>query len=90
MACSTDIPDWCLVEAGLPVDLSRAPTVAELQRMREVSPIAYASKIEVPMLILVGAKDRRVPPPQGPELYAALKGAGKPVRMHIYPGAFVA
>lgn len=64
MFFSTDIPDWCLVEAGLePQDLHVA-SVEALAAMQKVSPLQYAGAVTAPTLILIGDNDLRVPPDQ--------------------------
>jgi len=51
----------------------------------EQSPIAYASQIKTPTLILCDTGDFRVPITQSYELYHALKDNGVPVRFFAYP-----
>ena len=64
MLFSTDIPDWCMVEAGLePCELHDV-TADMLEAMRRASPLQYASKVTAPTLVLLGDNDLRVPPDQ--------------------------
>ncbi|CAI5968411.1 unnamed protein product [Closterium sp. NIES-64] len=68
MVGTTDIPDWCFVEAfGQPgmAAFSDSPTAAELQTFLKASPITYASKVKVPTLFVLGGKDLRVPSSNG-------------------------
>ena len=51
----------------------------------EQSPIAYASKITTPTLILSDTGDVRVPVVQSYQLYRALRDNGVPVRFIAYP-----
>ena len=80
MLGSSDIPDWCAAEALIGYS-SRSGTsrtkeslefdpVAQLNednliRMRRVSPVHWIANVRAPTLMLLGAKDRRVPPSQG-------------------------
>lgn len=41
--------------------------------LHAASPIAYVDSVEVPVLLLIGASDRRVSPTQGTNYYHALK-----------------
>jgi dipeptidyl aminopeptidase/acylaminoacyl peptidase len=43
----------------------------------ERSPVSYAAQVQAPLLILMGAEDKRVPAKQGEEMVAALQKAGK-------------
>ena len=72
----------------------QVPTELELRKLYEMSPLvalasrpAAAPPTQVPLLLLLGTDDRRVPPAQGTELYRWLKAHGWPVQMHLYPGA---
>jgi len=51
------------------------------------SPVRFAHKVKVPVLILHGDQDIRVPLEQGQMFYHALKHNGSPVEMVIYPRA---
>ena len=83
----TDIPDWCFVEsAGLGGQAYReAPDAAQLALMRAVSPVAYIDSVQAPVLMLLGAKDRRVPPSNGLAYARALKHRGVAVRTIVFP-----
>lgn len=73
----TDIPDWCWVEAcGAGAAAARggaAPSLADLERFRDVSPIAHVDKVTAPLLFLLGGKDRRVPPADATRYVSALR-----------------
>ncbi len=60
-------------------------TAAELWRDR--SAIYHAPEITTPTLILHGQEDRRVPVSQGQEFYRALRRAGVPTELVLYPRA---
>ena len=83
----TDIPDWCFVEsAGLGGPAYReAPDAAQLALMRAVSPVEHIDRVRAPVLMLLGAKDRRVPPSNGLAYARALKHRGVPVRTIVFP-----
>lgn len=51
------------------------------------SPLAYAHKVNTPLLILHGEQDLRCPIEQGEQLYTALKRLGKCTEMVRFPGA---
>jgi dipeptidyl aminopeptidase/acylaminoacyl peptidase len=64
MLATTDIPDWCYLETlG---DLGQQPlvTAQQVARMFTLSPISKIESIHARLLLLVGAKDKRVPPSQ--------------------------
>ncbi|MBD3183395.1 prolyl oligopeptidase family serine peptidase [Candidatus Poribacteria bacterium] len=49
------------------------------------SPITYIKQVKTPTLLLHGAEDKRVPPPQAEEFYRALKTLGVDVEYVKYP-----
>lgn len=77
MALTTDTPDYLPGYFGDPL-ANRAAYDAH-------SPIRHAARIQVPVLILHGEQDRRVPLAQGEMLYRALRFKGTPVQMVTYP-----
>ncbi|KAH8870492.1 Acylamino-acid-releasing enzyme [Schistosoma japonicum] len=63
---TSDIPDWCYTESGLTDwcewPLGHLPSSDELIRLSSQSPLTYLNKTwSVPLLMLLGGKDRRVP-----------------------------
>ena len=54
---------------------------------REHSPLSFVDKVNIPVLILHGEADRRVPPFLSLMFYNALKQRGAPATMVTYPGA---
>jgi dipeptidyl aminopeptidase/acylaminoacyl peptidase len=53
---------------------------------RKTSPITYINSAKTPTLIQHGELDKRVPIPNGYELYQGLKDRGVPVKMIVYKG----
>ncbi|NXW69641.1 ACPH enzyme, partial [Hirundo rustica] len=86
MVTTTDIPDWCLTETGLPYTPDALPDSAQWTEMLNKSPIRYVDRVRAPVLLMLGEDDRRVPPKQGLEYYRALKARGVPTRLLWYPG----
>uniref|UniRef100_A0A663EUI9 Acylamino-acid-releasing enzyme n=2 Tax=Aquila chrysaetos chrysaetos TaxID=223781 RepID=A0A663EUI9_AQUCH len=86
MVATTDIPDWCLTETGLPYTPGALPDPAQWTEMLRKSPMCYVDRVRAPVLLLLGEDDRRVPPKQGLEYYRALKARGVPTRLLWYPG----
>jgi dipeptidyl aminopeptidase/acylaminoacyl peptidase len=56
-----------------------------MQAFMDQSPIAYASKIRTPTLVMTNMEDYRVPPTQSFKLYHALKDNGVPTKFVGYP-----
>ncbi|XP_053325400.1 acylamino-acid-releasing enzyme-like isoform X2 [Spea bombifrons] len=83
---STDIPDWCLVESGIPYSYQAAPDAAQWGDMLNKSPIRFVSQVKTPVLLMLGEEDRRVPNKQGLEYYKALRAHDVPARLLWYPG----
>lgn len=58
----------------------------EIVRLAELSPIARASRVRTPSLVLHGELDETCPSAQAREWYSALRITGVPSRLVIYPG----
>ncbi|XP_047233004.1 acylamino-acid-releasing enzyme isoform X2 [Girardinichthys multiradiatus] len=86
MIGSTDIPDWCIVEAGYDYSPDCLPDPAVWEQMLNKSPIKYVPQVRTPVLLMLGENDKRVPNKQGIEYYKALKAKQIPVRLLWYPG----
>ncbi|CAB1336034.1 unnamed protein product [Coregonus sp. 'balchen'] len=86
MIGSTDIPDWCMVEAGYNYSTDCLPDPAVWEQMLNKSPIKHVKQVKTPVLLTLGEDDKRVPPKQGIEYYRALKALKVPVRLLWYPG----
>ncbi|KAM4610100.1 acylamino-acid-releasing enzyme-like isoform 2-T2 [Polymixia lowei] len=86
MIGSTDIPDWCMVEAGYNYSTDCLPDPAAWEQMLSKSPIKHITQVKTPVLLTLGEDDKRVPSKQGIEYYRALKALQVPVRLLWYPG----
>ncbi|XP_050169246.1 acylamino-acid-releasing enzyme-like [Myiozetetes cayanensis] len=82
---TSDIPDWRYTSLGLPYSFERVPRAEEVATMLLRSPIAQAAQVRTPVLLCVGARDRRVSPTQALELYRVLRARGVPARLLWYP-----
>ncbi|XP_032377302.1 acylamino-acid-releasing enzyme isoform X2 [Etheostoma spectabile] len=82
---TSDIVDWRYTSVGLQFSYDQIPTAEALAAMLQKSPITHAAQIKAPVLLMLGAKDRRVSPHQGLELYKALKSRASPVRLLWFP-----
>lgn len=73
----SDIPDWCSVEVdgcSQPQEGTSYPPSQEAQaRMYAASPIAHIDAVNTPVMLMLGLKDRRVPPPDGLAYARALR-----------------
>ncbi|CAN8186041.1 unnamed protein product [Coccothraustes coccothraustes] len=82
---TSDIPDWRYTSLGLPYSFERVPCAEEVATMLLHSPIAQAAQVQTPVLLCVGARDRRVSPTQALELYRVLRARDVPARLLWYP-----
>ncbi|KAJ1665600.1 hypothetical protein IW140_006437 [Coemansia sp. RSA 1813] len=87
-AAMSDIPDWCWAELGLGYDFDSPPELApnSFSQMWQASPSRMSGNVRDPLLLLLGAQDRRVPPAQSLSYYYRLKAANAPVQCKVYPG----
>uniref|UniRef100_A0A8C9TMA9 acylaminoacyl-peptidase n=1 Tax=Scleropages formosus TaxID=113540 RepID=A0A8C9TMA9_SCLFO len=86
MIGSTDIPDWCMVEAGYDYSTDILPDPTVWEQLLNKSPIKHVAQVKTPVLLTLGEEDKRVPSKQGIEYYRALKALKSPVRLLWYPG----
>ncbi|XP_038972532.1 acylamino-acid-releasing enzyme 1 isoform X3 [Phoenix dactylifera] len=88
MLGTTDIPDWCYVEAfgsdGKSY-FSEAPSAEYLSLFYSKSPIAHISKVKTPVLFLLGAQDLRVPVSNGLQYARTLREKGVEVKVIVFP-----
>lgn len=85
MSGVSDIPDWCLYEAGLPYDAATPPTIAQQNQMFAASPIAHVNKVRTPTYLMLGTADRRVPMSQALDYARYLTANQVQHRVAIYP-----
>ncbi|KAI8928144.1 Alpha/Beta hydrolase protein [Entophlyctis helioformis] len=87
MVANSDIPDWCFAEAGIPFDQAAPHLLSpgEYDTMFKKSPASVAHLVKSPVLLMLGAGDRRVPPSDGMRWAQYLLGAGKPITVLMYP-----
>ncbi|KAL6261475.1 hypothetical protein P5V15_006565 [Pogonomyrmex californicus] len=84
---TSDIPDWCITEAGYTYDFSTGPWPKDVNlfvKMREVSPIMHVDTVKAPTLICIGTKDLRVPCSQGTMWYKRLKTNNVKTKLLVY------
>ncbi|XP_061713548.1 acylamino-acid-releasing enzyme-like isoform X1 [Cydia pomonella] len=81
---SSDIPDWCAVEAGFPFTEKGQPSEEELLTMRRCSPLVHVHKVKAPTAFMLGKGDKRVPHYQGLEMARRLKANGVQTRVYMY------
>ncbi|XP_051913168.1 acylamino-acid-releasing enzyme [Hippocampus zosterae] len=86
MVCTTDIPDWCVFEAGFDYSADSIHEPAVWEQMLTKSPVQLVAQVQTPVLLILGEDDKRVPHKQGIEYYRALKAKQVLVRLLIYPG----
>lgn len=70
---------FAFVENQLHIDLSN------MQRLWELSPLAYAQNVKTPLLILHGQTDLRCPLEQAQQLYTALKRQSIDTKLITFP-----
>ncbi|RVE45933.1 hypothetical protein evm_009406 [Chilo suppressalis] len=81
---STDIADWCAVEAGFEFTEKGAVSEDQLLAMRRCSPLAHVHNVRAPTCLMLGSGDKRVPLFQGLEYARRLKANGVLTRIYMY------
>ncbi|KAK7345939.1 hypothetical protein VNO77_16555 [Canavalia gladiata] len=87
MIGTTDIPDWCYVEACGTIArncFTEPPSAEALTLLYSKSPISHVSKVKAPTLLLLGAQDLRVPIFDGLQYARALKEKGVKVKIIMF------
>ncbi|KAL5066857.1 hypothetical protein RYX36_017744 [Vicia faba] len=87
MVGTTDIPDWCYVEALGTIARNRfmeTISAEDLSLFYSKSPISHVSKVKAPTLFLLGAQDRRVPIFDGLQYARTLKAKGAEVKIIMF------
>lgn len=77
---ATNIPDWVVLESGDP----QIP--AELERMRDRSPLTHVGRLRAPLLVTHGSQDWRVPVQESRQFVAKAKEAELPVQYVEFEG----
>ncbi|XP_026449241.1 acylamino-acid-releasing enzyme 1-like [Papaver somniferum] len=89
MVGTSDIPEWCFVEAYGGREgkeyFTEAPSLDHLHVLYNKSPISHLSKVKTPTLLLLGAQDLRVPVSNGLQYARALKENGVEVKVIVFP-----
>ncbi|CEO94545.1 hypothetical protein PBRA_000330 [Plasmodiophora brassicae] len=86
MMSTTDIADWCAIECGLAFSPTGVPSAAHYEAMYKCSPISMIERVNTPLLLMLGANDKRVPMSQAVDYYHLLQARGVETRCIIYPG----
>ena len=78
----SDIPDNGML---INIDSSGNPGPNTMPVLYNASPISIAASIEIPLFLMIGKNDKRVPPSQGYLMYHELKSLErKNVKMNVY------
>ena len=87
MVANSDIPDWCFSEAGLAFEQESPHLLkpSEYELMFSKSPASVAHQISSPVLLMLGAEDRRVPKSEGLRWAQYLRASGKEVDVFMFP-----
>uniref|UniRef100_A0A2C9UDP0 acylaminoacyl-peptidase n=1 Tax=Manihot esculenta TaxID=3983 RepID=A0A2C9UDP0_MANES len=88
MVCTTDIPDWCFVQAyGIEGKnkFTEAASAEDLALFHSRSPISHVSKVKAPTIFLLSAEDLRVPMSNGFQYARALKEKGVEIKILMFP-----
>ncbi|KAL4526114.1 hypothetical protein Ndes2526B_g01069 [Nannochloris sp. 'desiccata'] len=87
----SDIPDWCFIECyGSEKGREKAgsgPAAEDIEKMYQMSPISHVDKVKAPVLMMLGAVDRRVPYDDGKRYLERLKrrADGPETRLTVFP-----
>jgi alpha-beta hydrolase superfamily lysophospholipase len=84
---TSDIADWCFVEAGRPFTADFIVSRDDMMRFYDVSPLRYMEHVKTPTLLAIGTNDRRVPPQQSYDMFRALQSRGVPCKLSVYHDA---
>ncbi|WP_330301295.1 S9 family peptidase [Streptomyces sp. NBC_00503] len=59
---------------------------ADSERWAEKSPLTYADRMKIPMMLIQSEEDRHCPMEQAQRMFVALKTRGVPVELLLFPG----
>ncbi|KAJ2084179.1 hypothetical protein H4R24_000252 [Coemansia sp. RSA 988] len=87
LAVLSDIPNYFWEELGHDYLFQSPPDLTPeiYAKMWQASPARLANKVRDPVLIVLGAEDRRIPNQQALSYYYRLKTANVPVQCKLYP-----
>ncbi|CAG0879625.1 unnamed protein product [Darwinula stevensoni] len=85
MTDATDIPDWGFVEAGMLYEPGKYGDPEMMKVMFQCSPVSVIDHVKIPVLLLVGDEDSRVPPSQTYSYHRALLSRGVKTKLYNYP-----
>lgn len=57
----------------------------DVEKLWQLSPLAYVDNVETPLLVLHGEEDLRCPQEQGEQMYTAVKMKNVPTKMVVFP-----
>jgi acylaminoacyl-peptidase len=79
---ASDIPDNGML---ISVNSSGDPGPVAMPLLYNASPISHVSRIQIPIYLMIGSNDRRVPPSQGYLLYHELRALRREnVKLNVY------
>ncbi len=101
LAAAAGAPVYAVVAYAPPTDLARWATMSDVPGIVEYvattcseegglevrSPLALADRLQVPVLLVHGLEDTRVPPEHSLQLRDAIEKAGGVARLHLVAGA---
>lgn len=87
------VTDWAAILEGMKTDYKFSYAIwvdwigkGKPEKLRAISPVAFADLIKAPVLMFQGKVDRIVPPDQADKMQVALKKAGNPAQLTYYSG----
>eukprot|EP00899_Mesostigma_viride_P022535 jgi/Mesvir1/3466/Mv11959-RA.1 len=86
---TSDIPDWCFVEAfggakGIEI-YTDSPDGDKLKHFYDISPISHVDKVKAPCLFLLGGQDKRVQLFSSERYIHALRARGVEAEALVFP-----
>jgi len=84
MCGASDIPEWSFAEV-LNEKYYWPPKGEDRKKFWKQSPMSEVSKIETPVLLMLGFKDRRVPMLNAIPWYSSIKEKGVPIKLLQFP-----
>jgi hypothetical protein len=78
-------PYWAPIKKIFNVRLGDADDPADLERLKEMSPLNSAARIRAPLLVIQGANDPRVNKAESEQIVVSLRDRGRPVEYLLAP-----